>query len=92
MRIQIDNRIRHCLKKKSLIQCLVFWSQGSTTCVDDERVDERLVFTDMFPPLCHRARIALQRRKTTKSEEIAAYMLNFKNISNSGEYGKFWNL
>ncbi|XP_031785250.1 otoferlin isoform X4 [Nasonia vitripennis] len=66
-------------------------SSTSSDAGGNPRFDERLVFKEMFPPLCHRARISIKCRKSSsgccRNNTIASYLLNLKSISNSGEYG-----
>ncbi|KAL7306383.1 hypothetical protein TKK_0001807 [Trichogramma kaykai] len=50
----------------------------------DPCYNERIVFREMFPSLCHRARLVYKCRKTG---QLATHLLNFKDISNSSERG-----
>ncbi|XP_015525108.1 otoferlin [Neodiprion lecontei] len=50
--------------------------------------NERIIFREMFPPLCHRVRIAIKDKGCSgcRKSVVAYHILNLKKISSFGEY------
>ncbi|CAD6221881.1 GSCOCG00005218001-RA-CDS [Cotesia congregata] len=65
--------------------------KGETSCHTESytpRFNEKIIFTEMFPPLSYRARIALKDKiDSCRSKTLATFTLNLAKLSNSGEYG-----
>lgn len=49
--------------------------------------NERLVLTELFPPLCQRVKIELKQAETFSSNTCAVHYINLRSISNDGEQG-----
>ncbi|KAH0549066.1 hypothetical protein KQX54_005671, partial [Cotesia glomerata] len=65
--------------------------KGETSCHTESytpRFNEKIIFTEMFPPLSYRARIALKDKvDSCRSKTLATFTLNLAKLSNSSEYG-----
>ncbi|XP_076375559.1 otoferlin [Megalopta genalis] len=52
------------------------------------RFNEKIIFREMFPSLCQRARIAIKHRvNSCQTCVVASHILNLQKLSHSGEYG-----
>lgn len=71
--------------------CKFLLTQGETSlqkCTFTPRFNERIVFSEMFPSLSHRVRIAVKDKVTgCNSTTLATHMLNLTRLSNSSENG-----
>ncbi|XP_078046839.1 otoferlin [Augochlora pura] len=52
------------------------------------RFNEKIIFREMFPSLCQRARIAIKHRvNSCQTSVVASRVLNLQKMSHSGDYG-----